>query len=210
MYGKTRLASLFALGIGVVACGSSTGPSSRSAALRASYVDSVEHANCATDSAANAACTLSYLTLNVMWAGAVPTRIEVQTPSGVAHWWAIAALSYQATAGRVDTNEYIVAYPDTTFTSGVLISVYNDSGPGFGGGSVYLNNTYVGGAVVSGSTQIKQVTSACVAVAGLSFTGTFPIGDCHYAQFAIAFSFDLGGLGATATVQNINGIVVTP
>ena len=112
-------------------CGSTTSPSGRSGALRATYVDSVMRVNCV--GGGNAACDLTRTVMTGMSEGAVPSRIGVQTVSGPARWWAIVVASYRprAQTGYVDSTESIVLYPDTTFTYGAIINTYADSG-GYG------------------------------------------------------------------------------
>lgn len=210
MYSMIRFATAVPIILAVTACGSATSPSQQSAALRATYVDSVMRANCA--GAGNAVCDITRSALVAMSEGAVPSRIPVQNSAGFTHWWAIVAASYQPVGqqGRVDTTELIVAYPDTTFTSGVIIQVYADSGPGFGGGSTYVGNRYIGGAVVSGSTAVARVTTQCAPVMGISTVPPFPISKCRFAQFAISFSLSLGGFAGTVADQNINGVIAGP
>jgi hypothetical protein len=210
VYTKIRLASVVLMCVAVAACGSATSPSPQSSALRATYVDSVMRANCV--GAGNAACDLTREVMVAMSEGAVPSRIYVQTISGFARWWAIVVASYQPVGqqGRVDTTESIVAYPDTTFTSGVIIHVYADSGPGFGGGSTYVGDRYIGGADVSGSTAVARVTTQCVPVTGISSVPPFPVSKCHYAQFAISFNLAVGGFAGTAVDQTINGVIAGP
>ena len=206
---KMRLASVVLTTMAVAACGSATSPR-QSSALRATYVDSVMRANCV--GAGNAACDLTRAVMGAMSEGAVPSRIRVQTPSGFAHWWAIVVASYQPGGfqGRIDMTEYIVAYPDTTFTSGVFIQVYADSGPDFGAGSTYLGNQDIGGANLSGSTAVARVTTACMVVTGISSVPPFPTSKCHFAEFAISFSLSLGGFAGTAVDQTINGVLAGP
>jgi hypothetical protein len=201
------VASILAVG-----CGSATSPTPHSSILNPVHVDSVQRANCV--GAGNAACDLSRAVMEAMSAGAVPSYISVETRGAAAHWWAIVVAAYRPVGqnGRVDTTEDIIALPDTTFTSGVIIHVYTDSGAGFGGGSTYVGNAEIGGAVVSGSTAVLHVSTQCAAVSGPGITTSppFSLATCHYAEFLISFDFNLGGLSGTAVGQRINGVIAGP